>query len=291
MKFRVFSIVLAMVLISGPADAETVYKNLQKFLDENFTGEGFLPTPYGADDRFSPKTMWIRVGHAQNRPWKSGMQKAWIPLSDGRSIYPDDMVPLRIRDINTQSWTLGKDSKFALAAAIVGELESLDAELGLTAEMKRDMDIELSFGRVQIEYGFYWDYIQAQEVNAQLLGVMNQLLKSNFDGRIPDRRVITASLRVHDPVIVVKGTTGSSFGFSATVASILKKLGLEWDSEKEFYKSIRFDGWRYIGYQAMIADRESGKISTANETVSPVEYSTPSESRSMGNLAGLTVGD
>jgi citrate lyase gamma subunit len=261
----VVSICVIFWIAGSAVAADSLYGDMKSFLDENFVGEGFIPVPYGADDRFSPKTVWILAENAQKKAWKTGTRKAWVAFSDGRGIYSDELAPTRIREISTQDWDLDVSTKWTLAAALSGNLAGDDAEAGIGFVRSQGVEIDVHLKRVEIEYVYYMDMLFSQEMNAANLGIMNRLLEQRFGDEIPKRRVILAALRVKDSDVTVKKESLLDLSAEANVKvqQVLADLGFSYAKEKDSDKSLSVKGWRYIAYQAMIADPGTGKISTA----------------------------
>lgn len=271
-----------MLLVAGSSEVtagENLYKRMKKFFDENFTGEGFLPAPYGADDRFAPRTIWLLTENAQKKPWKTGKTKAWVAFSDGRAVYSDDLVPIRRREISTQAWDLDKDTKWSLTAALSGKLATEDAEAGLEAARAKELEVDIDLGSVEIEYAFYYDMLMAQAINGANLGIMNQILGDRFGDDIPDRRVILSAVRVKGGRVTVRSKTDVDLSAEAKgkLGEVLGNLGLSYEKDKNVFKSLAIDEWKYVGYQAMMADKATGKISTATRETVQSDFASPGE--------------
>lgn len=269
---------IMLVLLSSPqaegADKK-FYKKLQEFISANFPGEGFIANPYGADARFKPKTIWIYGTHVLKQPWKTGTQKAWLVASNGESIYPESLVPIVTDQIDPETWKIDKDSKWGLAASLAGKIDlgSIDADLDLA--IQNGLEVSIDLGTVEVQYAYYFDMVMAQDLNGQILVIYNKILKEQH-GEIPDRRVMTAAIRVKDAEITVNTANGSKLDLGLGLGTLLGKLGLNWDKNKKVYRSLKTTGWKYIAYQALLADKETGTIG-----YSPVEsdqaYTYPDE--------------
>jgi hypothetical protein len=264
------------------ADMAELHKELEDFFEINFPGEGFIATAYGADDRYAPKNIWIKLDHAQKAKGWRRQQEAWFVFSNGRSVYTDELVPIQRKRINPQTWKFEKNAKWAFALALIGNLygQEIDADLGTVFGSGLNVDIE--FGEVEIEYGFYSDFLLAQKVRQYVVEAMNALLRERF-AKVPERRVITAVIRVRGAVATVEETKNRNVNLGL-LSGILARLGFKWTQDKTALKSLKTGDWKYVGYQALIT-REDTTISTAEETSKGSDYkhtSLPTENHPWG---------
>lgn len=264
------ALLLLLIATTSDVSADQFYSNLANFFQQTFPGEGFVPTPYGADDRFAPKTIWIYLPHVAGKPWKNNKEKAWVAFSNGRAIYPDAIVEVKRRPINTQTWKLEGKTKWALAAALNGQVTGTAVDADIDFVHSKNLTLDIDLGETEVEYGYYFDFLHAQVVNQQTLQAMSTLLSQRFgEGNIPDRRVVIAALRVRNANITAKPESSTSIG--AEVVAALQRLGFSWNSEKKVAQSLKTDQWRYIAYQALISDK-AGRISSASETAGGQDF-------------------
>jgi hypothetical protein len=241
---------------------DAYYKALVTFFAQNFPGEQFIPTAYGADDRYAPKTIWIEIEKAVKRIDKTSAKKAWFAFNSGRSIYPDSLVRTQSRPITASSWSLDKESKWAISAALSGNIENLDIGADFNALIASDLEIRMDIPQVEIEYVWYWDLLFAQAANEHLLTIMNDLLRARYGKGLPRRRVITAAIRVKDANITVRTANQQSVGANLKLSKMLNALGFSWNKSLKEYRQLKSSDWKYLAFQAVLAD-ETGKISSA----------------------------
>lgn len=277
---------LATLLHAWRADAEDFYKNLAAFFEKTFPGEGFVPTPYGADDRFAPRTIWIYVNNVNSKPWRKTQGKAWIAFSNGGSVYSESLVPLKHRPINTQTWSLDTKTKWSLAAALSGAAQGTTVNADLDALLSKNLGVEIDLGSVEVEYGFYFDFLQAQQINKTALSLMTTALVQRYGAdNLPDRRVIVGAIKVNGAKITV--APESSASLTADVSAALQKLGFQFSADRKAVKTLEVAGPQYIAYQALIADK-TGQISTADAATNESEFAYPDENSGPALIALLS---
>lgn len=275
---------LVPLLASPCRGADDVYDAMKRFLDQNFKGEGFLPTPYGADDRFAPKSVWVYLENAQAKGWKSATTKAWLVFSSGESLYPASTVPLRTRRVNTQRLSVDAQSKLALVVSLTGEADSNLTSAALKALAEKSVQAEIVWGDVEVEYCYYFDMLQAQSVNDAALKVMTKLLQDRFGGKAPERRVITAALRVRNAVVSLSSKSGVDLSADVSLSSVLTGLGFAVQGAKKSTAILELGpSWQYLGYQALVSD-EAGKVSSLSSEGGTKDFTTRDENLPLGTL-------
>lgn len=268
-------IVVVVGLISPRVYAEDFYKTLASFFTKTFPGEGFVPTPYGADDRFAPRTIWIYVNSSNTKPWRASQGKAWVAFSNGGSVYSENLVPLKRRPINTQLWSLDSKTKWSLAAALTGAAQGTTVKADLDAVLAKNVAVQIDLGTVEVEYGYYFDFLQAQQINKTALSLMTSALVQRYGAEnLPERRVIIGAIKVTGAKISVSPESTASV--TADVTAALEKLGFQFSADRKAVKTLEIPGPAYIAYQALIADK-TGQISTADADSSEAEFAYPDE--------------
>lgn len=260
---KIVGIALLCAALLGPAtaDAESAYyESIREFLKENLPGEGFLPTPYGADSRYQPKSIWIYLRDYQNSSRRIRRQNAWVIASSGSGVY--DGVPTYSQPINLPVRESDRKRKLELAATLNGTVSGEEFEAELDAFLESGADIDVDFGEVTIEYVNYFDMLMAQNRNQSVLEDLESLLTARYGESSPPQRVITASLKVKDATFRVKSSDAA--GFSVGIKAFLSSLGFKLSSERNEYDVLTFKDWRYVAYQAKYAD-EFGLISTGED--------------------------
>jgi len=281
------AVTIVIILSLAPtATAEDFYKNLASFFEKSFPGEGFVPTPYGADDRFAPRTIWIYVNNVNAKPWRNSQGKAWIAFSNGGSVYSDSLVPLKHRPINTQTWSLDAKTKWALTAALSGAAQGTTVNTDLDAVLAKNLSVDIDLGAVEVEYAYYFDFLQAQQINKTALSIMTAALVQRYGAdKIPDRRVIVGAIKVTGAKITV--TPESNTSITAGVTAALQKLGFQFSADRKAVKTLEIAGSQYIAYQSLIADK-TGQISTADAGADESEFTYPDENSGLALIALLS---
>lgn len=270
-----FSLIL-LLCITYPAYSDDFYTRLNGFFRNSLPEEGFLATPYGADDRFAPKTIWIQVPNASGKTWRGNKQKAWIPLSSGMAVYTETLVPLKRRPIAVKTQQLDDATKLALAAAVTGKTQAGDIGVNLSALKSKSVDVAINLNEVEVEYGYYLDFLNAQAVNQHILAAMTDLLQKTFNP-MPPRRVITGALRVKGATVIVGGAGAASVNADVALKPWLEQLGFQWNASRQAFESLSTGPeWKYIAYQSLLTD-PSGKISSGDDTPAPSDFSEPGE--------------
>jgi len=221
-------------------------------------GEAFIPTPYGADSRFRPKTIWVYLDEYQapntSRPKRTN---AWVIASSGDLVYSGAKIFSSPIDLPIRKAT--KNSKFALTAALTGKVEGVDYDAAIKLANDENVELQIDLGETEIEYVNYFDMLMAQNQNSSKLDQLNSLLKQRHGKDIPTRRVITAALKVNGAKIKAKSKNGNTI--SAKLSVILGSLGFEYNKESNEFDALEVNGLRYIGYAARYTN-EFGLIST-----------------------------
>ena len=273
----IFIILGAVIcLIYNKVEAnDDYYTKIKDFLQENMKGEGFIPTPYGADTRFAPKSIWIYHNKIAKDKDRAQEIKAWVLLSSGRAIYTDDFSPVKKSKVKLPTDKTTLSNKLALTLSLTGNLPVASAELSTDFLKEKGIDIDINLGSSEIEYCEYFDMLLAQNANAHIVDQMNSILRMKFGKKIPPRRVIVSALRVKNASFNFKTKDNKIVNFDAgidadkvkIVTNFAARLGLKWDKEKKVFRSLELDDWKYIAFQAIFTD-ETGKISSAKEIIS-----------------------
>lgn len=258
---------IAMVSVS-PAYGQTV-EELTKYYKSALPGEAFVPTPYGADARFKPKTIWLYLDNFQASPQKPKRQNAWVAASSGEAIFDSVYAPIHIEPVSLPVSSMDSLTKFGVTASLAGTLSAVDVQAGMNLAKSHGVDLDIDLGTTQVEYVYYLDMLTAQDVNTGAVAALNNVLKTRFGRDVPLRRVITAALRTRGASVSVKNTSSTDFSASADLTSFLSKLGFTFSKERNAFDKITFDDWRYIAYQSRYTDKD-GKVSTALDAP-PVE--------------------
>lgn len=264
MKIIYASIILMTVLASPTASAGNV-DELNLYYKDALPGEAFEATPYGADSRFKPKTIWLYIDNFQASPNKPKRQKAWIAASSGESIYDDVSAPIHQTAVTLPVRLMGENVKYGITASLAGTLDAVDVEAGVSLAQSKGVDLEMNLGVTEIEYIYYIDMLMAQDQNTNALAALNRTLKLRFNRDAPVRRVVTAALRAKGGSISVRNTGNIDFSTDVALKSFLSKLGFTFNQERNTFDKLTFDDWRYIAYQSLYTDKE-GKVSSAGET-------------------------
>ena len=260
---RMILIALLCIALHIPttADAESAYyESIREFLKENLPGEAFLPTPYGADSRYQPKSIWIYLRDYQNSSRRIRRTNAWVIASSGAAVF--DGVQTYSQPINLPVRESDKKRKLELAAALNGTVSGENFEAELDALLSSGADIDVDFGEVTIEYVNYFDLLMAQNRNQSVIEDLESLLTARYGQSSPPQRVITAALKVKDATFRVKSTDAAGFGVG--VRAFLSSLGFKFNAERNEFDVLTFTDWRYIAYQAKYSD-EFGLISSGED--------------------------
>ncbi len=255
-------VVSALAFSHSALASRDLYQEMSEYLLDNLRDEAFLPTPYGADSRFKPKTIWAYVDSAQQKGKFQFVrrQKAWMVASSGLAIYPDELVPLNYAPISLPTRDQDVGRMMALTAALGAKLLPKDVEAELSVARSKNLKFEITLPEAEIEYCYLEDLRAAEGFRAGALeGLRNRLKKNDVD---PPRRTITAAIRVKGARIAVNSDRSFDFSANAGVQALLSTLGFSWNSTTKNFDALDISGWRYIAYQALLADGD-GRISTA----------------------------
>lgn len=253
---------VSLALCSSFANASGYYDSLKSYLADNMPGEAMLPTPYGADSRFRPKTIWVYLDEYQANPSKPKRQSAWVIAASGDSFYGD--VNVVSNPINLPTRNITKNKKFALTAAIAGTVSKEDFEAALELANSENVELSIDLGEVSIEYVNYFDMLLAQTDTSyqRKMDTLNSLLKQRYGGDTPRRRIITAALKVKGAKITANISESKSF--SAKLIALFSSIGFNYDNKTKSFDTMGFSDWRYIAYAARYTN-SYGLISTGTE--------------------------
>ena len=163
-------IFIVMVLLSQNVYAKSnYYEELREYFDENFRGERFVPTPYGVDKRFSPKSIWIYLDKfAIDKEGKKEVT-GWAVLSSGKVIFTEDVAPVQREEIELPITKTEIDKKLALTLALSGNIKIVDAKIDSKFLKENNVSIDISIGNSQIEFCYYLDMMLSQDANEHIL--------------------------------------------------------------------------------------------------------------------------
>ena len=270
---KVFIFIVIILLSQNAYAGSSYYKELKEYFKENFKGESFVPTPYGADKRFAPKSIWIYLDKFAID--KVGQRKVtgWAVLSSGKVIYTDDVVPVQRAEIQLPITKADIEKKVALSLALSGNIKIVNAKIDSKFLKENNVYIDINIGNSQIEFCYYLDMLLSQDLNEHILSQVNNRLNKIYK-KPPKRKVVLSAIRVKDTKIKFVNKDGHEVDFSAEIGAakfkILKdigaKLGFEWDNTKKRFTTIELDDWKYIAFQSIFTD-PTGKISSKPEQV------------------------
>lgn len=254
--------ILVWLFLSGNVFPSELQKEVQAFLSENFPLQKFEATPFGADSRYEPKTMWAYLGNLARPGKPRSITKGWVAFSDGKGVYPENLAKLRCEPISVSSLKTTAQSKIALGAAISGTISAVPIDANTKADWGSSMVVDVDFGEVEIAYVYYFDMLVAQESRADVLQRMHSLL-SKREGAPPPIKVVCSALRIRNAQISVRSTKTKDSSFSAKYGVVLGSLGFSWNGEKEAFQNIKYTDWRYIAFESLEAKPGTIEISEA----------------------------
>jgi len=285
MRSVIASMVAAISLAAFPAYCGNL-EELNLYFKNSLPGEAFVATPYGADARFKPKTIWLYLDNFQASPQKPKRQHAWVAASSGEAIYDRILAPLHVSEVSMPMSSADQKTKYGVTAALAGTLSAVDIDAGVGAALSKGVELDVDLGLTEIEYVYYFDMLSAQIMNTTQLTSFNNVLKASYGRDIPVRRVITGALRSKGGSIVVKNTKNVDFSADAELTSFLSKLGFTYVRERNSFDKLVFNEWRYIAYQSRYTDKD-GKITGAADAA-PVEMTAtnlaPFDENSFGSV-------
>ena len=251
---KIFCIIfLVFISMSESKSADKYTKSMQQFLDATFPGQRYVPTGFGADSRFSPKSLWIEASNA-DKGWRGNNGKGWYAFSSGKAIYPDELVPIYSEEIVTGEWKADSDKGLALALALSGKINELESSADLDVAFSKALSTNIKIGEARVEYGYYYDFLMARSINDFSFKQMQKVLTDRFPKKIPKMKVITNALAVKDSTITVTIDRDKSVGIGGKITGLLDKLGFKWKNKKKTIATLetKGKGWKYIAFKALI---------------------------------------
>lgn len=252
-KNALLAALLATAFLPSTGDCGA-WDELSSYFKRSMPGEAFVPTPYGADSRFRPKSIWIYVDEFQAVPGKPKRQPAWIVASSGESIYDNIYAPIQTQPITLPTSGLSALTKYSLAASLSGTLNAAEFDAGVQLAQSKGIDLDINFGETEVQYVYYMDLLTAQDINNAQRARFKDALKRRFGRDIPISRVVTASLRARNATVQVKNTSNIDVTADASLAQFLSKLGFSFDRNRAVVDRVNFNDWRYIAYQSRYTD-------------------------------------
>ena len=283
---KIASVFVLVLISSVNCFAVDLNSSLHDFLANNFPNNHFIATPYGADSRYSVRTIWVQLSNVQKTGSSTDKVKAWVALSDGLSVYPDSSVKIRQEPINVRGFQMDRGTKWAFAAALSGKIEGVPVDAGFDFGHTNDLDVDIDLGEVEVEYSYYADLLLSQKIYQQNLDALLDLVKGK-DNELPPLRVIATALRVRNANVTVKNKSGTTAGLEAKVAQFLTNFGLHYNAQKDTFESLQVGDWKYIAFEALLADKKTGKVSTAVDISEDVAVTSSLNSRIATSQLGI----
>lgn len=261
----IYASIILMTILASPTASAGIVDELNLYYKDALPGEAFVATPYGADSRFKPKTIWLYIDSFQASPNRPIRQNAWIAASSGESIYDAVSAPVHQSAITLPVRRMSENVKYGITASLAGTLDPVDVDAGVNLAQSKGVDLEVNLGVTEVEYVYYIDMLMAQDQNTNAVAALTRTLKLRFDRDPPVRRVVTAALRAKGGSISVRNTRNLDFSTEVALKAFLSKLGFTFNQERNTFDKLTFDDWRYIAYQSVYTNKE-GKVSSAGET-------------------------
>lgn len=255
----------SLILTYAPKGFAATNDDLNVYYRSIFPGEAFIATPYGADSRFRPKTVWLYLDNFHGATDKQRKQGAWIAASSGEAIYDPVFAPIHTDAISLPVSAMDYKIKFGLTASLAGTVDAVDINAGIEMAKANGVEINIDPGTTEIEYVYYLDMLIAQDQNTNALGAFNATMERRFKRKIPKRRVITAALRTKNSTITVTNAKNLNLDANAELRAFLSKIGFTFNKEKNTFDKLSFSDWRYIAYQSLYTDAE-GQVSSDGQT-------------------------
>ncbi len=262
------------VLAADQAVGDELYDALKNYFKQSFPGKAYTPTPFGADTRYAPKTIWVRVEALKDIEGVR-TRPAWVPHSSGAMVYTGTLVPLLEEEIDLKVSEMDTQTRLALAASLNKALGPVTA-MNLGAEWSKDLEVDINLGKTMSVWGYYDDFLIAQDANPALLDAMNQRLRARYN-KLPDTFTVVAAIKVDGATVSVKKKTGAGVSIGEGVISVLSKIGFSWNRDKAESSTLKISGNKYIAFEAL-KGREGLRISSLEAPAEQqMDYATSEE--------------
>ena len=243
---------------------QDLYKVLQTYISANL-GKGWVASPYGADVRFRPKTMFIYLDDLQKRFQGKGVEKGWVPFSSGLGIYPDEYVSVQTDKVTLSLANADSTTKWGFLASVQKVLATVGLDASLKADLTNHWDLKVEIEEAETQWVWQDEMRLAQETTRTSAERLTGVLRERY-GKVPPVQVIVGALRVKGLSAVAENKLAASAEVNADVAKFFAKLGLSWNRERNRYESLKIPDWQYIAFQAQRSKEGEITISSGDLT-------------------------
>lgn len=248
------SVFLLVFFFASPAQADDLFDQMKAFLSSCFPDQTYLPIPAAGDKRYRPKARWAFVNDIQKKVPGASTEKGWLFLTDGTDIASDVSVPLYESPARLSALNKNKLWNLALAAALQGTVQATPWKADLKASVDKDLTIDISVGDALVQTLPLFQAGLVHRLDPTPLNSFNGFLAEFFPGA--KVRTIVSAVMAKNVKVALTVKNEASADLKAALADIFS-IDFSGGKKDNITQEIRFDDWRYIGYEARI---EKGKV-------------------------------
>lgn len=261
---RMYCVALALAAsIAHVAHADSLERAATATIERCF-GKGFIPTPWGADERFAVKNLWV-YGKVQRSDGSRSVESVWDLAGDGEYYFPS--LPVKERSRSRCVATTDAAAKLGFAVSVKEGTTSSDRaalDAGLKALLERHNDLSVTTPSVSVHFVYGFDLDSSIIASKQRLNTALATRKELW-GDSPTWRVVTAAIVVEPGTIRIKRSSGATLNLAGQEAT-LGQAGFDLSSAGSGEIALEIDEPAYIAYIAKVK-RGSVAASSAPDTV------------------------